>query len=164
MSEASMTCRILGVHVATVRPLRVAGGRTVMSGIGKQAVASGFCRVGPLGLDGDEQADPTVHGGLAKAVYALTTGFPTEERYGLSQQMRRAAVSIPSNLAEGSARNGAREYAHFISVARGSLAELTTQIQIARMLGHLDDTTEILTLTDHVGRLLTGLHRKWSAQ
>lgn len=101
---------------------------------------------------------------LVKAIYGLSAGFPAEERFGLTQQMRRAAVSIPSNLAEGSARNGAREYAHFISVARGSLAELTTQIQIARMLGYLDDTTEILTLTDHVGRLLTGLHRKWSAQ
>ncbi len=99
-----------------------------------------------------------------KAVYGLSARFPAEERFGLAQQMRRAAVSIPSNLAEGAARHGAREYAHFISVARGSLAELTTQIQIAGMLGYLDDTIEILTLTDHVGRLLTGLHRKWSEQ
>ena len=101
---------------------------------------------------------------LVKAVYGLSACFPGDERFGLIQQMRRAAVSIPSNIAEGAARSGAREYAHFISVARGSLAELTTQIQIARMLGYLDDTTEILNLTDHVGRLLTGLYRKWSAQ
>ena len=101
---------------------------------------------------------------LVKAVYGLSACFPGDERFGLTQQMRRAAVSIPSNIAEGAARSGAKEYAHFISVARGSLAELTTQIQIARMLGYLDDTTEILNLTDHVGRLLTGLYRNWSAQ
>ncbi|WP_298624104.1 four helix bundle protein [uncultured Zoogloea sp.] len=101
---------------------------------------------------------------LVKAVYDVSARFPGDERFGLTQQMRRAAVSIPSNIAEGAARSGAKEYAHFISVARGSLAELTTQIQIARMLGYLDDTTEILNLTDHVGRLLTGLYRKWSAQ
>ena len=101
---------------------------------------------------------------LVKVVYGLSACFPGDERFGLTQQMRRAAVSIPSNIAEGAARSGAREYAHFISVARGSLAELTTQIQIARMLGYLDDTTEILNLTDHVGRLLTGLYRKWSSQ
>ncbi len=89
MSEASMTCRILGVHVATVRPLRVAGGRTVMSGIGKQAVASGFCRVGSLGLDGDEQADPTVHGGLAKAVYA----YPSEHAALWRQARLEAGVA-----------------------------------------------------------------------
>lgn len=101
---------------------------------------------------------------LVKAVYEVSARFPADERFGLTQQVRCAAVSIPSNIAEGAARSGAKEYAHFISVARGSLAELTTQIQIARMLGYLDDTTEILNLTDHVGRLLTGLYRKWSAQ
>ena len=56
---------------------------------------------------------------LAKAVYQMTANFPAEERYGLSQQMRRAAVSIPSNLAEGAGRNGAKEYLHFIGIARG---------------------------------------------
>ncbi|PIQ13822.1 MAG: hypothetical protein COW70_02590, partial [Hydrogenophilales bacterium CG18_big_fil_WC_8_21_14_2_50_58_12] len=66
---------------------------------------------------------------LVKAVYELTGEFPAEERYGLSQQMRRAAVSIPSNLAEGAGRNGAKEYLHFIGIARGSLAELDTQLQ-----------------------------------
>ena len=101
---------------------------------------------------------------LAKAVYALTTGFQVEERYGLSQQMRRAAVSIPSNLAEGAARAGARERAHFISIARGSQSELDTQLQLAAMLGWLPETHEIFELSDRVGRLLTGLHRKWSPQ
>ena len=56
---------------------------------------------------------------LAKAVYQMTATFPAEERYGLSQQMRRAAVSIPSNIAEGAGRNGPKEYLHFIGISRG---------------------------------------------
>ena len=56
---------------------------------------------------------------LAKAVYQMTVTFPAEERYGLSQQMRRAAVSIPSNIAEGAGRNGPKEYLHFIGISRG---------------------------------------------
>jgi four helix bundle protein len=63
---------------------------------------------------------------LVKAVYELTEDFPAEERYGLSQQVTRAAVSIPSNIAEGAGRNGAKEYLHFIGISRGSLAELET--------------------------------------
>jgi four helix bundle protein len=65
---------------------------------------------------------------LVKVVYQMTSTFPPEERYGLSQQMRRAAVSIPSNLAEGAGRNGIKEYVQFIGIARGSLAELETQL------------------------------------
>ena len=88
MSDASVSCRVLGVNVSAVRPLRVAGGRTVMSGIGKQAVA-GACRVAPLGLDGDDQADPTVHGGLAKAVYA----YPSEHAAMWRQARREAGIA-----------------------------------------------------------------------
>ncbi|MGO8755110.1 MAG: four helix bundle protein [Gallionellaceae bacterium] len=66
---------------------------------------------------------------LVKAVYQLTAEFPTEERYGLAQQMRRAAVSIPSNLAEGAGRNGAKEYLHFIGISRGSLADPSTALR-----------------------------------
>ena len=72
---------------------------------------------------------------MVKAIYQMTSDFPTEERYGLAQQMRRVAVSIPSNIAEGAGRNGAKEYLHFIGVARGSLAELETQMQLEVMLG-----------------------------
>jgi MOSC domain-containing protein YiiM len=89
MSESSVTCRLLGVHAATVQPLRVAGGRTVMSGIGKQAVVGGVCRVERLGLVGDEQADPTVHGGLAKAVYA----YPSEHAAMWRQARLEAGVA-----------------------------------------------------------------------
>ncbi len=99
---------------------------------------------------------------LVKQVYDLTQHFPKEEMFGLTQQMRRAAISIPSNLAEGAARNGAKEYVHFIGIARGSLAELETQMQIAQMLGYITDSVSVSEYTDHLGRLLTGLHKKWN--
>ena len=99
---------------------------------------------------------------LAKAVYQMTANFPAEERYGLSQQMRRAAVSIPSNLAEGAGRNGAKEYLHFIGIARGSLAELETQMQLAVMLGFATADHAAFDSSDRAGKLLTGLHKKWS--
>ena len=98
---------------------------------------------------------------LVKHIYDLTRSFPKEELFGLTQQMRRAAVSIPSNLAEGAARNGAKEYLHFIGIARGSLAELDTQIQIARLLGYCQNSEAITENLDRLGRLLTGLHKKW---
>ncbi len=99
---------------------------------------------------------------LVKVVYEQTQSFPKEELYGLTQQMRRAAVSIPSNLAEGAAREGRKEYAHFINIARGSLSELDTQAKIAQMLGYTFDCSDVTEKMDRVGRLLTGLHRKWS--
>jgi four helix bundle protein len=100
---------------------------------------------------------------LVKAVYQITSDFPAEERYGLAQQMRRAAVSIPSNIAEGADRNGAKEYLHFIGVARGSLAELETQMQFAVMIEFTAADHAAFDLADRVGKLLTGLHKKWSA-
>ncbi|MCC6741875.1 MAG: four helix bundle protein [Planctomycetia bacterium] len=69
---------------------------------------------------------------LAVAVYRATTAFPAAERFGLAAQMRRAAVSVPSNLAEGWARNHRREFANFAGISLGSLAELETQIEIAQ--------------------------------
>lgn len=98
---------------------------------------------------------------LVKSVYQITSAFPAEERYGLSQQMRRAAVSIPSNIAEGAARSSAKEYAHFIAIARGSLAELDTQLRIAEMLGFVQENSPTLELCKQAGRLLTGLYNKW---
>jgi four helix bundle protein len=97
---------------------------------------------------------------LAKAVYQLTSNFPVEERYGLAQQMRRAAVSIPSNLAEGAGRNGEREYLHFIGIPRGSLAELETQLQLSVMLNSITKEHTVFQLADRSGKLLTGLHKK----
>lgn len=97
---------------------------------------------------------------LVKAVYQMTSDFPAEERYGLSQQMRRAAVSIPSNIAEGAGRNGAKEFLNFIGIARASLAELETQLQLAVMLGFAAPNHVAFELADHTGKLLTGLHKK----
>jgi four helix bundle protein len=74
---------------------------------------------------------------LVRAVYALTRGFPAEETYGLVLQLRRAAVSIPSNLAEGAGRDGRKEFVRFLSIARGSLSELETQLLIAADLGYV---------------------------
>src|SRR3546814_9499850 len=73
--------------------------------------------------------------GLAKRVYEITAGFPRDERYGFTSQVRRSAVSIPSNIAEGNVRMSTRDYARFIAVALGSTAELQTQLLLSRDLG-----------------------------
>jgi four helix bundle protein len=75
---------------------------------------------------------------LALVVYALTKAFPAEERYGLGQQMRRAAVSIGSNIAEGSGRDSSRDLARFLGIALGSAAELEFQLRLARRLDYVD--------------------------
>ena len=75
----------------------------------------------------------------AKMVYESTKGFPEEEKFGLVSQMRRAAVSIPCNIAEGAARQGKKEFKNFLSIAQGSLSELDTQFELAVLLGYLSD-------------------------
>ena len=74
---------------------------------------------------------------LVKIVYEITKSFPDEEKFGLVTQMRRAAVSIPSNIAEGHSRTSTKEFMHFISVALGSTAELETQILLSENLGYI---------------------------
>ncbi len=95
---------------------------------------------------------------LVKLVYEATLNFPPEERLGLSQQMRRAAVSVPSNIAEGAARSGKREFANFISIARGSLSELHTQCLIAVDLCYLPQDHAAFASLERVSKLLTGLY------
>jgi len=90
-------------------------------------------------------------------LYKATRAFPKEEMYGLTSQLRRSAVSIPSNIAEGQARPTKGEFIQFLGYAKGSLAELETQIIIAQNLEYLADATEILESASEVGRLLNGL-------
>ena len=97
---------------------------------------------------------------LVKSIYAATRSFPKEELFGLTSQMRRAAVSIPSNIAEGAARSSRKEFAQFLSVAKGSLSELETQLLISADLGFMARNNDVFQLVDYVARLLTGLHRK----
>jgi four helix bundle protein len=96
---------------------------------------------------------------LVVSVYQATRCFPALERFGLAAQMQRAAVSIPSNVAEGAARKGRKEYLQFVYTARGSLSELDTQIEIARQLGYLkpDKARELQLEVDVVSRLLNGV-------
>lgn len=98
---------------------------------------------------------------LSESIYQVTTGFPKDELYGLTSQMRRAAVSIPSNIAEGHSRESTKEYLHHLSFALGSLAELETQITIAQRLKYLTQEAAATSVEkcDHLGRMLRNLQR-----
>jgi len=97
---------------------------------------------------------------LAGQVYQLTAAFPREERYGLSAQMQRSAVSIPSNIAEGNARRSTREYARFVSIASGSTAALQTQLLLSQQLGvgDRDQIERTLSNCERVSMMLLRLH------
>jgi four helix bundle protein len=99
---------------------------------------------------------------LAKVIYTLTAQFPGEEKFGLVSQMRRAAVSIPSNIAEGQARRTTGEFIQFISHAEGSVAELNTQLILATELHFCsnDAAQPASELMEHLRRMLNGLRRK----
>ena len=96
---------------------------------------------------------------LVLDVYSSTQAFPKIETYGLTSQLRRAAVSVPSNIAEGQARLSTGEFKQFLGNARGSLVEVETQILIARDLGYLEQqaSERILSAAAEVGRILNGL-------
>ncbi|HLI17561.1 MAG TPA: four helix bundle protein [Rhodanobacteraceae bacterium] len=98
---------------------------------------------------------------LAQHVYALTAKLPPDERFGLVQQLRRSAISVPSNIAEGHARGATRDFARFIAISRGSLAEIETQIELCLSLGMLNEgeAASVLDCCDEVGRILRGLRK-----
>ena len=96
-----------------------------------------------------------------RVVYELTKTFPEEEKFGLVSQMRRAAVSIPCNIAEGAARQGKKEFRNFVSMAQGSLSELDTQLELSVLLGYVraEDVREIDVHLLRIDRMLSGLIR-----
>ncbi|MCC6125837.1 MAG: four helix bundle protein [Pirellulales bacterium] len=96
---------------------------------------------------------------LVEAIYLATTKFPREELYGLTIQLRRAAVSVPSNIAEGHGRTSTRDFLHFLSVSHGSLKEVETQIIIAERLKYIENPIKdgLFEKTSEVGRLISGL-------
>jgi len=98
---------------------------------------------------------------LVKMVYRASREWPKEERYGLTNQARRAAVSVPANVAEGKGRSGSKEFLHHLSIAHGSLCEVETHLTIARRLSYLDDAAlqALDRQSAEVGRLLQGLIR-----
>ena len=100
---------------------------------------------------------------LVRVVYQLSKKFPADERYALTDQLRRAVVSNPSNIAEGSGRASNKDYAHFLSIARGSLYETLTQLQIAQDLGYIEENDACNALAQEVGRMLTSLMKKFDA-
>jgi four helix bundle protein len=97
--------------------------------------------------------------GLVAEAYRATDGFPKEEKYGLAQQLRRAAVSVPSNIAEGHGRDHLGDYLRHLSIANGSLMELETQVMIAARMGYVrkEEEDRILMKTRVVGKMLSGL-------
>ena len=130
-----------------------------------------------VGLSGDrgvgvEEGLPTVNNfkdllvwqqsmEVSRRVYVLTRGFPEDEKYGLISQLRRASVSVPSNIAEGHARDSIKDYMRFLSMAAGSLAEIETQIRLSVILGYVNDAdiNEILDLNEKTLRMLRNLQR-----
>jgi four helix bundle protein len=103
---------------------------------------------------------------LAVACYEVTRPFPIEERYGLTSQIRRAGVSVPSNIAEGHSRFHTKEFLNHLSISRGSLAELETELMVSQRVGFLpeEQLTKVLTMTDEIGRMTSGLRQALEAK
>ncbi|MEX0644595.1 MAG: four helix bundle protein [Parvularculaceae bacterium] len=101
---------------------------------------------------------------LAQSVYGLTAGFPKQEEYRITSQIIRAAISIPANIAEGNARGTRKDYAHFISIARGSAAELETLLVLAQRSGFVSELelAPLLEMNERIGRMLTSLRKRLS--
>ena len=98
---------------------------------------------------------------LVEICYKITNEFPKEELYSLTNQIRRAAVSVPSNIAEGQSRWSTKEFLRFLSIAKGSLSELETQLILAQRLNYISEEklNEILELTDEIGKMISGLRK-----
>lgn len=99
---------------------------------------------------------------LVKQTYNITNALPQDEKFSLVPQMRRSAISIPSNIAEGFERNSNKEFIHFLSIANGSKSELLTQIEICKMLGYIEDTQYITDICSEIGKMLNSMIKKLS--
>ena len=97
---------------------------------------------------------------LCEQVYLLIRQFPQEERYSLCDQLRRAVVSIPSNIAEGNGRDSRTEYARFLAIARGSVFEVQTQLELAERFGYVSTPSEVKTLLADISKMLFTMIRK----
>ena len=99
---------------------------------------------------------------LAQAIYEMTYTLPKAETYALISQMQRAAVSIPSNIAEGAGRDSNKDFSHFISIALGSLFELHTQIVLSERIDYIDNNqkNKILIMTNELQKMLVGFRKK----
>ena len=100
---------------------------------------------------------------LVRLVYAEVKKLPNDERYALGDQIRRSVVSIPSNIAEGNGRASNKDYANFLAIARGSLYETLTQLEIAQDLGYASFTPEIEQLATEIGRILGSMLKKYGS-
>ena len=98
--------------------------------------------------------------------YEITKSFPSEERYGLTSQIRRAGVSVPANIAEGHSRFHTKEFLNHLSIARGSLAELETELMISQRVGFLssEQLDRLLVMSDEIGRMTAGLRQSLEAK
>lgn len=103
---------------------------------------------------------------LASQAIEVTRAFPSDERFGLASQLRRSAVSVPSNIAEGWGRGNTGDYIRFLRISNGSLKELETQILLSQRAGYMTDelATGMLAICDRAGRMLRGLIRSLEAQ
>jgi len=103
---------------------------------------------------------------LTEAVYRQSGEWPKEEKFGLTQQLRRAAASVAANIAEGAERNGTREFLHFLGIAKGSLAEARTFLVLAGRLNYLDETAlrDLQRQSEDISRMLAGLTKSLQAK
>lgn len=101
---------------------------------------------------------------FVREIYQVTESFPKSEVYGLTSQMRRSAISIPSNLAEGAARKGTKEFSQFLNIAQGSISELDTQIELSLMLSYIDKRIyeDLMEKLNAISKMLFGLSRSLS--
>jgi four helix bundle protein len=103
---------------------------------------------------------------ITTKIYAITNHFPASELYGLTSQLRRAAVSVPANIAEGHARKTTKDYMHFLAIALASLAEVDTHLEIAKRLNYVEpwNIDELNTELDRLGKMLQSLRRSLQAK